>query len=60
VTDARCLYFDQNLAGARAVELDSGDFKGFASCKRDGGANIHEIVSSLYLKRVRFSFALAE
>jgi hypothetical protein len=59
VTDAGGLDFDQDLAGARTVELDSGDFKGFAGCKRDGGANIHEIVPRS-LNRAPLSFAPAE
>ena len=51
VADARCLDLNQDLAGARTVELDGGDFKGFAGCKGDGGANIHEIVSSVCKSR---------
>jgi hypothetical protein len=43
VTDAGRLDLDQDLAGARTVELDCGDFKGFAGRKGNGGANIHEI-----------------
>src|SRR6516162_1054194 len=58
VADARCLDLNQDLAGARTVELDGGDFKGFAGCKGDGGANIHEIVSSS-VNRARLSSALA-
>jgi hypothetical protein len=44
VTDAGRLDIDQDLAGARTLELDGGDFKGLAGCKGDGGANIHDIV----------------
>ena len=55
VTDAGRLEFDQDLAGARTVELDSGDFKGFAGCKRDGCANIHEIVPRALKLKIVFS-----
>jgi hypothetical protein len=40
---------NQDFAGARAVELNRGDFKGFARRKRHGGANIHETVLALTL-----------
>ena len=55
VADARCLDLNQDLAGARTVELDSGDFKGFAGCKRDGCANIHEIVPRALKLKIVFS-----
>jgi hypothetical protein len=44
VADAGCPDFNQDFAGARAVKLDCGDFKGLAGRKRDGGANVHEII----------------
>jgi hypothetical protein len=44
VTDTGRFDLDQDLAGARTVELDGGNFEGLAGCKGDGGANIHDIV----------------
>jgi hypothetical protein len=51
VADTRCLDLNQHLAGTRTVELDGRDFKGFAGCKGNGSANIHEIVSSVFKSR---------
>jgi hypothetical protein len=42
VTNASRPDFNQDFAGARTVELDSGNFKGFARRKCDGSANIHK------------------
>jgi hypothetical protein len=55
VTDTGRFDLDQDLAGARTVELDGGNFEGLAGCKGDGGANIHDIVPRL--DRVRLSLA---
>ncbi len=43
VADAGGFDLDQHFAGARAVELDGGDFERFAGGERDGGTNVHEI-----------------
>ena len=55
VTDTSRFDLDQDLAGARTVELDGGNFEGLAGAKGDGGANIHDIVPRL--DRVRLSLA---
>ena len=58
VADARCLGLNQDLAGARTVELDGGDFKGFAGCKATAArTSMRSFPRSV--NRARLSSALA-